>query len=70
MSQQANPAIRANAGNLDTWTVGYRWYPIMSPRAGFAWVQEYSRIINAGAAPLSGKDDISNSFLMGFDFDF
>jgi len=70
MSQQANPAIRANAGNLDTWTVGYRWYPIMSPRAGFAWIQEYSRVINAGAAPLSGKDDISNSFLMGFDFDF
>jgi hypothetical protein len=70
MSQQANPAIRANAGNLDTWTVGYRWYPIMSPRAGFAWIQEYSRVINAGAAPISGKDDISNSFLMGFDFDF
>jgi hypothetical protein len=42
----------------------------MSPRAGFAWIQEYSRVINAGAAPLSGKDDISNSFLMGFDFDF
>ena len=27
-------------------------------------------IINAGTAPLSGKDDIRNSFLMGFDFDF
>jgi hypothetical protein len=70
MSQQANPSIRRNSGNLDTWTLGYRWYPIMSPRAGFAWTQEYSRIINAGAAPLSGKDDIHDSFLMGFDFDF
>jgi hypothetical protein len=70
MSRQANPTIRANAGNLDTWTVGYRWYPIMNPRAGLAWVQEYSRIVNAGTAPLSGKDDISNSYLMGFDFDF
>jgi hypothetical protein len=70
MAQQANPKIRGNAGNLDTWTAGYRWYPIMSPRAGLAWVQEYSRIDNAGAAPLSGKDDIRNSFLMGFDFDF
>jgi hypothetical protein len=70
MSQQANPSIRGNAGNLDSWTAGYRWYPIMSPRAGFAWVQEYSRIINAGAAPLSGKDDIGSSLLMGFDFDF
>jgi len=50
--------------------VGYRWYPIMSPRAGLAWVQEYSRITNTGAAPLSGKDDVGNSLLMGFDFDF
>lgn len=70
MSQQANPTIRSNAGNLDTWTLGYRWYPIMSPRAGLAWVQEFSRINNAGAAPLSGKDDLSDSLLMGFDFDF
>jgi hypothetical protein len=70
MSQEANPSIRSNAGNLDTWTVGYRWYPIMSPRAGFAWTQEYSRITNAGTAPLSGKDDIHSSVLMGFDFDF
>ncbi len=70
MSREANPSIRDNAGNLDTWTVGYRWYPIMNPRAGLAWVQEYSRILNAGAAPVSHKDDISNSYLMGFDFDF
>jgi hypothetical protein len=70
MSQQANPSIRGDAGNLDTWTVGYRWYPIMSPRAGLAWVQEYSRAINAGAAPLSGKDATHDSFLMGLDFDF
>jgi hypothetical protein len=70
VSREANPNIRGNLGNLDTWTVGYRWYPIMSPRAGLAWTQEYSRIINAGTAPLSGKDDIRNSFLMGFDFDF
>jgi hypothetical protein len=70
MSRQANPNLRDNAGNFDTWTVGYRWYPVMNPRAGFAWIQEYSRIINANAAPLSGNDDIHNSFLMGFDFDF
>jgi hypothetical protein len=70
MSRQANPNIRADGGNLDTWSVGYRWYPIMSPRAGLAWTQEYSRITNTGAAPLSGKDDVRNSLLMGFDFDF
>jgi hypothetical protein len=70
MSRQANPSIPSNAGNLDTWTVGYRWYPIMSPRAGLAWMQEYSRVINPGAAPLSGRDDARDSYLMGFDFDF
>jgi hypothetical protein len=70
MSQQANPSIRSTAGNLDTWTIGYRWYPIMSSRAGLAWIQEYSRTVNAGAAPLSGKDDAHDSLLMGFDFDF
>ena len=70
MSRQAHPGIPSNSGNFDTWTAGYRWYPIMSPRAGLAWTQEYSRIINAGAAPLSGADDIHNSYLMGFDFDF
>ena len=70
MSRQSNPSIPINTGNFDAWTVGYRWYPIMSPRAGFAWTQEYSHINNPGAAPLSGKDDSHSSFLMGFDFDF
>jgi hypothetical protein len=70
MSRVANQTIRSNAGNADIWTAGYRWYPIMSPRAGLAWTQEYSRSANAGAAPLSGKDDIRNSLQMGFDFDF
>jgi hypothetical protein len=70
MAQQANPSIRSDAGNLDSWTVGYRWYPIMNPRAGLAWVQEYGQVLNAGAAPISGRDDRTNSFLMGFDFDF
>ncbi len=70
MSRQANPSIPTDAGNLDTWTIGYRWYPIMSPRAGLAWTQEYSRITNPGAAPISGLDLIRNSYLMGFDFDF
>ena len=70
MSREANPSIPHNLGNLDSWTVGYRWYPIMSPRAGLAWVQEYSRVTNAGAAPISHKDDTHSSYLMGFDFDF
>ena len=70
MSRQANSEIRSDLGNLDNWAVGYRWYPIMNPRGGLAWVQEYSRLLNAGAAPLSGRDDATSSLLMGFDFDF
>jgi len=70
MSRQANPSIPSTLGNIDAWTLGYRWYPIMSPRAGLAWVQEYSRLTNAGQAPISGRDDVHNSYLMGFDFDF
>lgn len=70
MSRQADPVIPPNTGNADIWTAGYRWYPIMSPRAGLAWVQEYSRITNAGAAPLTGKDASRDSLFMGFDFDF
>ena len=70
MSRQANPNTRSDAGNLDSWALGYRWYPIMNPRAGVAWVQEFGRVLNAGAAPISGKDDMTNSLLMGFDFDF
>jgi hypothetical protein len=70
MSRQASPQFPSDAGNLDTWTAGYRWYPIMNPRAGLAWVQEFSRILNAGQAPLTGRNGINNSLLMGFDFDF
>jgi len=70
MSKEANPQFPSDAGNLDTWTAGYRWYPIMNPRAGLAWVQEFSRILNAGQAPITGRNGINNSLLMGFDFDF
>lgn len=70
MAREANPAIRGTAGNQDAWTIGYRWYPIMSSRAGLAWVQEYSRLNRVGAAPISSKDDVNDSLLMGFDFDF
>src|SRR5581483_3775723 len=64
MSRQADPIIPPAIGNFDTWTVGYRWYPIMSTRAGLAWTQEYSRINNPGTAPVSGLDEIHNSYLM------
>jgi len=70
MSRQANPATRKALGDVSVWAVGYRWYPIMSSRAGLAWHQEYARGRTVGAAPLTGRNDVTSSFLMGFDFDF
>jgi hypothetical protein len=70
MSRQANPLTRKDLGDLKVWTVGYRWYPIMSSRAGLAWHQEYSIARSVGMAPLTGRDEVSSSFLLGFDFDF
>ena len=70
MSRQANPGIPKELGNLDAWTVGYRWYPFMSSRAGLAWVQEYSHLVTQEAAPTFGTSEHKSSYVMGFDFDF
>lgn len=70
MSRQANPVTRKDLGDVKVWTVGYRWYPIMSSRAGLAWHQEYALARTVGTAPLTGRDDVTSSFVMGFDFDF
>lgn len=69
MSQQANPASPSDFGNLDMYTFGYRYYPIMTSRAGFAWHNEYSWTRQRGTAP-DGSDLTSSSLLLGFDFDF
>jgi hypothetical protein len=70
MSRQANPATRKDFGDLKVWTAGYRWYPIMSSRAGLAWHQEYSIARSVGMASLTGRDEVSSTYFMGFDFDF
>ena len=57
-------------GNTDAAVLGYRWYPIMTSRAGLAWHQEFARVRIRGAAPLTGQDETTSSFLMGFDFAF
>ena len=70
ISRQANPATRTALGDVKVWTVGYRWYPIMSSRAGLAWHQEYARELSVGTSPLTHNNDVTSSFLIGFDFDF
>ncbi|HVI06859.1 MAG TPA: hypothetical protein VND65_01050 [Candidatus Binatia bacterium] len=82
MSQQAdgagyagvNPlgvagASPSNLGNLSTFTVGYRYNPFMTNRAGFAWHNEYNWLHSVGGAP-DGSNLNTSELLLGFDFDF
>jgi hypothetical protein len=74
MSRQANanPSLAGipNLGNVDSFTIGYRWYPIMLSRAGLAFHNEYSQAKFGNQAPLSLTDQINRSVMIGFDFDY
>jgi hypothetical protein len=81
MSRQALSATPLNTGNIDAYSVGYRWYPIMFSRGGIAFHNEFSINKNQGTSPLSGDGAgagpfdptaavWSNSILAGFDFAF
>ena len=69
MSQQGLPGVASDTGDLNMFTFGYRWYPIMNPRAGFAFHNEYSWLRQRKTAP-DGSDLTSSSLFLGFDFDF
>ncbi|MBV8050450.1 MAG: hypothetical protein JOZ80_04640, partial [Acidobacteriaceae bacterium] len=66
---QALTTNPSNFGNIDMYTFGFRWYPIMNPRAGFAFHNEYSWLRQSGTAP-GGGDQTSSSLFFGWDFDF
>ena len=72
MSRQANAALQAtpNLGNVDSFTVGYRWYPIMFSRAGLAFHNEYAQAKTGNTSLLTGSDQTSRSVMIGFDFDY
>jgi hypothetical protein len=70
MSQQASTLNPSNLGNTDMYTFGFRWYPIMTSRAGFAWHNEYSWMRTRGFSPVTGTDLTGSSLMSGFDFDF
>jgi hypothetical protein len=80
MQTQANAANPSNMGNIDAYSVGLRWMPIMFSRAGLALHAEYSITKNIGIAPLSGTGtasvnpadptEWSSSVLLAFDFAF
>jgi len=59
----------SNLGNISTFTVGYRYNPFMTNRAGFAWHNEYNWMHTDGVSPLGTNLNVSE-LLVGFDFDF
>ena len=78
MSRQANGAGSAtpsasNLGNISTYTIGFRYNPFMTSRAGFAWHNEYNWLHQDGTGPMIGLNTSNvntSELLMGFDFDF
>jgi hypothetical protein len=70
MSRQVFASNPANLGNEDVLTFGYRYYPFLSSRDGFAFHNEYAILRQRGAAPVSGLDLTTSSLLIGFDFAF
>ena len=74
MSKQALPDNPTNLGNINAYSVGYRWYPIMFSRAGLAFHNEYSLVKTYGS-PLTGAFSSSvpvwsSSAYVGLDFAF
>ena len=81
MQQQAFSNTPSNVSNIDAYSIGYRWYPIMFSRAGLAFHNEYSITKSIGIVPLSLDGVLlpplsnngkvwSSSLFIGFDFDF
>jgi hypothetical protein len=70
MSQQSTPGTPSNLGNITTYTVGYRYNPFMTSRAGFAWHTEYNWFHQDGTSPVTATNLTSSELLLGFDFDF
>jgi hypothetical protein len=70
MSQQSTPGTRSDLGNITTYTVGYRYNPFMTSRAGFAWHNEFNLFHQTGTSPVSFTNINTSEVLTGFDFDF
>ncbi len=65
----------SNFGNISTYTIGYRYNPFMTSRAGFAWHNEYNWLHSDGTGPANATTGAltninTSELLIGFDFDF
>jgi len=73
MAQQSTPGTPQSLGNISTYTIGYRYNPFMTSRAGFAWHNEYNWLHQDGTGPTLGLNSANintSELLLGFDFDF
>jgi hypothetical protein len=70
MSQQSTPGTASNLGNVTTYTVGARYNPFMTPRAGFAYHGEYNWFHQDGTGTAPATNLTSSELLFGIDFDF
>ena len=71
ISRQAIAGTPSNFGDVDAYTFGFRYYPIMTSRAGFAFHNEYSWVRQRGTATAPASGDLSSgAVFLGFDFDF
>ena len=75
MSQQSTVGLASNLGNITNYTIGYRYNPFMTSRAGFAWHNEFDLFHQNGTGPTSpitgNPTNLTISeLLLGFDFDF
>jgi hypothetical protein len=70
MATQVFATNPSNFGNMDVLTFGYRYYPFISSRAGFAFHNEYAIQWQKDASPVTGSNLATSSLLVGFDFAF
>jgi len=74
MSQQATPGTPSNLGNINNYSIGYRYNPFMTSRAGFAYFGEFNLFRQNGTGPTSPSGNATNTntseLMFGMDFDF
>jgi hypothetical protein len=74
MSQQATPGTPSNLGNINNYSIGYRYNPFMTSRAGLAYFGEFNLFHQDLTGPTNSSGNATNTntseLLFGIDFDF
>jgi hypothetical protein len=74
MQQQATPGTVSSLGNINNYSIGYRYNPFMTSRAGFAYFGEFNLFHQDGTGPVNAAGNTTNvntsELLFGLDFDF